>query len=899
MRLPELLDGLIRGLLPEAFAEEVVGDLREGYSRRARRNRLAAALWWLREVLTLRPVALWRQARRLRRRGVRPELSPVTAGSGLWAKEFRIAVRSLWRRPTQSAVGVLTLVASVGAATLVFSVLEGVLLRPLPYPSGERLYEVWGTSAAAQQSDNSVLREAWNRRPISQAMLAAWRKSAPAVESVAGYLGTKVRWDDGAAPVEVAGAWVLPGFFATLGLRPVVGSVPGDATLASGGDVVVLSERFWASRYGRDPGVLGRTVRLDGRVVTVVGVMPAALVLPSGELDWWMPLPAALAAQRDLTIFRGVLRLRSGIRATVARQQLAVATEGLAGSNPVYRGMGARLVPLRDEIVAPVREGLTYSFWTVVLVTLIACVNLTSLVVARGARRRPELAMRAALGASRASLVGAMLTETVVICLVGGSLGLLASALSIHPLVRFLMSAVPGFPRADNVGINLPVLAFTLALTVGTALLAGAVPAWVVSKRSPWEALREGPRSRGGRGVRRIQRGLLFLDAMMAVALLAAAGLLTRSSLYASAVDAGFDRAVAFLAIRPSQERDSTGAEAQATGARVAERIGALPGVAVVGRASALPSMGSSQLNLVWLTGQPPASGTPIPTVAVDSGYFAALRIPIVAGRSFQAGDGPDVEPVVVVSQSLGRKLFGGENPLGRTIMLGKDTRLEGGQLAAAEGEAARIVGVARDVRELAVILDPDPLLYRPLAQTSTRDQVIVARGSGPTAALATAARRQALAADPDLLVSDAGVLARAVLRPLAGVKLRTALALVLAGLAVLLTLVGIHGVVAYVVSDRAHEIGVRMALGALPLGESVRMVGVALWPVLLGGLVGLAAAGGLSGILREILFGVSQTDPLTYGAVLLLLVGMAALSAWVPARRAAAVDPVRILNRD
>lgn len=808
---------------------------------------------------------------------------------------LRSAGRALARHPLHSLVAIITLVLSVGAATVVFSILEGVLLRPLPYPHSDRLYLVYGTDESWRSASNDFMRKVWDRQNVSRAMVDAWRTSPSTLEDVGAFVAGSLRWDDGEGPLQADGAWVLPGFFSTLGAQPLLGRLPSRDEMASGAQVVVIGERLWASRYGRSPGVLGRTVSLEGSSSTIIGVVPTDFAIPSESSRWWAPLPAEFARRQDVSVLRGIVRVAPAAERATVDAELAGSVRALAASNPAYAGKGARVASLADEVVANVRQGITLVFWAVVLVTLIACVNLTSLVVARSTRRRGELALRAALGAGRGSLVGATLGETVLLCAVGGGLGLIAATLLLHPLVGFLVETVPGFPRTGEIHVDLPVLFFALSLTVATALLAGAVPAWIASKRSPWEALQEIRRSRGARGVRLTQRALLFLESGLAVVLLVGAGLLTRSALLVSEVDPGFERDVAFVKLEPQRDRYPTVAEAQALGERAADGVAAVPGVGSVGRASTLPSLGGARLALAWTQGGSPNDAATLETVAADSGYFTTLGIPVLEGRTFDAGDRPEGEAVGLVSETLARQMFGTGNPVGKLL------RTTNGAQAPDEADAqtVRVVGVVGDVRQLALVVDPDAILYRPLAQSAVRDQFVVARGSGPSAAFVQRARRRVLSEDPNLLVSDAGTLGRAVLRPLAPMRTRTLFVVILSGLAVALTMVGIYGVVAYVVSDRVQEIGVRMALGARASGESARMVGVALGPVLLGGVTGLVGAAALSGILGDTLFGVGPLDPETYGVVLAFLVALAAAAAWLPARRAATVDPVRVLNEE
>jgi putative ABC transport system permease protein len=899
--LPRWVRSFVAVVVPAEFSDDLLDDLEEGWRRRRDAGRRAYS-WLLAELARTPWLGLRRQARRLRRHGARAaKQAPRVRGGGSIGTGLRIAARSLLKRPGYASVAILTLATSIGAATLVFSVLEGVLLRPLPYPDGDRLHRIFGTNEAWREAEQEVLRDSWNRLSLAEEIIDRFRGSIAGIVAVGGYAPTSVRMDDAGDPVELSGAWVLEGFFDVLDMAPLVGRLPDRIELAAGARVVVIGERLWASRWGRDPDVLGRSVTLDEEAYTIVGVMPADFAVPNEVVRWWAPLPDDFADGRlDLAIFHPLVRLGEPASREATGRELDEAIAAVARDNPSYAGMGARLQPLAELLVAEVRDGIKLLFWAVLVVALIASVNLANLVIARGARRRGELAMRAALGASRNQLVWSMLAETSVICLVGAGLGVVIATQLLEPFLALLARATPGFPRADNVELNATVLAFSIGVTVLTATLSGLLPALAASRRSPWEALQHGKRSGGGRGTRRTQRTLLVVEAALAMVLLALAGLLTRGALHVAAIDPGYEtERVAYLRLRTSPERYSSGAEAEALGATLEERIARLPGIQATARTSSLPGLGGADGKLLWRLGARMEDAPLTWAAYVSPGYFEAMDIPVLIGRTFTEADGPDDAPVVVVSELFAERNFPGEDPLGQTILMGSGERMQGGDVVADGEEEMTVVGVVGDVRQLVVFMEPDPGVYRPIAQTSGNDPILVLRTTERAAEVLPAARDEVRAVDSDLLVLEADVLRTSMRRLLGGLELRLVLIVALAGLAVFLTVVGIYGVVAYVVSEQLHEIGLRMALGARSGGEAKRMLLHALKPVLAGGLLGLGGGYAASGLVESGLFGVSALDPLTYVFGLLALSVVTVLAAWLPARRAATVDPMRVLNDD
>lgn len=817
---------------------------------------------------------------------------------GNYGLSVKVAVRALIGRPGYTVVMLATLIASVGSATLVFSVLEGVLLRPLPYAEADRIYRLYGTNPAWREAEQEVLRDSWDQLEVSRDVIEAVRTDVTGIESIGGVDPTDALWYDGGAPARLQGGWITPGFLSTLRLDPVLGRLPSDDEVTAGEPVLVLSESLWTRRYGRDPDILGRSVALDETTHTVVGVLSAAFDVPSSASEWWAPWGPDFAEGRtDIAVFEAYIRLAGDGDAAAVGERLHSAATGLAESNPGYRNMGVRTSRLDEEAVSDVRDGIHLLFLAVGVIVLIASVNLANLVVARGARRRPELAMRAALGADRGSLIWDTMAETVVLCVVGGTLGVLVATQLIDPFLALLTRAADAFPRTENVSVNGLVLAFALGVTLLTAVLAGLLPAIAASRRAPWEAMQGGRRT-GGRTARRTQYGLLTVEAGLAIVLLVIGGLLIRSAWHVVSVDPGFEaQSVAFISLETSSARYESEAEVEQLGGALEARMRRLPGVVSVARTTSLPALGSADGDLIWRTEQNADEGTLVWSSGVSGDYFRTVGIPLVSGRSFVPSDGEGAEPVVIVSELFAERFFPGEDPVGRSLKQGKGTRMEAGGVVADGEITMTVVGVVSDIRQLALVLEPDPMIYRPIAQAGGEPHLVV-RTTEPPREVLEAMRTEVLAEDPGLLIQEVDVLQRAARRVLGALGVRTVLLVALAAIAAFLTVVGIYGVVAYVVSDRVHEIGLRIALGARSSGETGRIVRFALRPIAVGAVLGVCGAWAATRLVEGSLFGVEPIDLPTFGTVVVVLLGVAAMGAWIPARRATAVDPMRVLSR-
>lgn len=887
-------------LVPGDFREALVGDVVEGFARERRRGRRRAALWLLTEMARTPYLGLWRQSRRgvpSRATGSGSRQPKRRWGDGM-GTTLKIAARMLVRRPGFAGVAVATLALSVGAATLIFGLLNAVLLQPLPYPQPDRLYQVYGTNTAWRDGDQAFLKAAWDRAPISATMAEAWREQG-AVQVGTFQPGSRTtRVAEGPAE-PLSGALVGAHFFETLGVQPLLGRLPTADEVAAAQPVVVIHESLWARDFGRDPEVVGQTLELDGTPYTVVGVMPRTFALPAQGTRWWAPFPQEFADYADATVLSAVVRLGPDATASSAAEAMNAVVDNLATAEPAYEPLGARIVPLREEVLGSVSDGLRLLFAAVCVVVLIACVNLANLVVARGARRMPELAVRAALGAGRGGLVGAVLTEVGLLCLVGVALGVGIAALTLGPLVSFLTAAMPDFPRAQDVSLSLPVLAFAVGVMLLTAVLAGLLPALSVARRAPAEYLRAGKRSGRSLGIRRTQAGLLFAEAGLAMLLLVGAGLLTRSMAHALRLDPGFDsRGIAYLSLQFPEGRFPDDADVVQALGELEGRLARVPQVAGVVEARPLPSLSGNTMTPVRPAGAPADQAGMVLRPSVGPGYFRALSIPLLEGRGFEPADGPGAPPVAVVSASLARQLFGDEDAIGRVIVAADGAVLTGARADVSKETSMRIVGVVGEVRQLAVVREAEPVLYRPFRQSSLRYPTLAVTTEGdPGRALESV--RAAAAEQDGVVIDGVGVYRRQTFHILAPVQLRTVLLAALAGLAAVLAMVGIYGVVSYVVSDQRREIGIRMALGARAGSETGRMIGQALLPSLAGAALGLAVASAVSRVLESSIFEISHLDPLTYALAFSLLVAVATMAAWWPARRAARVEPVTALNED
>lgn len=808
-------------------------------------------------------------------------------------QDLRFGLRMLRKNPGFTVVAVLTLALGIGANTAIFSVVDAVLLNPIPYPQPDRvvsLYVTWPTYPHAAFSYPNFLDVQREARSLSG--LAAWR-----VDSFA-LTGTS-------EPEELRGEMTTGNFFSLLGVQPILGRTfrPDDDRLGAA-PVVVLGEGLWKRRFAADPQVVGKSITLNGKDYTVIGVIPSDvhflrfqdsffddLFLPVGQ--WDNPL---LRDRRFSLGLRVVGRLRPGVALAQAQAEIGEIAKNLDAQYPTEnKGMGLGAISFKDELIYPMRPALVLLWGAVALVLLIACANVANLLLVHSARRKQEFAIRAALGASGTRLVRQLLIESILLAAIGGALGIALASWGTGALLRLFPASLPAVAR---VAMNSRVLFFGVALCVATGILFGALPAIRVSRAGLHDELKEGGRGASG-SHHRTQRAFGATQIGLALVLLVAAGLLIRSLTNIWAINPGFnpENLLAFnVAFSPGNLANSE--KTHAVLRLLNERLSSVPGVEAVGlNLGDLPLEGDSEVPF-WPDEKPkPAQARSWPTAityTVSSDYFKAMGIPLVRGRLFTEQDaaGPGV---VLVDEDFAKGIFPGEDPVGKRIDFGI-------------GRPVEIVGVVGHVKQFG--LDSDaaaPVHYQmygsyrslsgPLLPIAASSTWVVVRAPLPVSALLGNLRRQIGEVDSGAAVYDVRSMNAIVSESLAGRTFSMTLLAIFAAIALLLAVIGIYGVVSYSVAQRTHEIGVRMALGAqrrdilrivLGQGGGMALAGVAL---------GFVASLGLTRLMKSLLFGVSATDPLTFAAVIVILLAVALLACWIPARRAMRVDPMVALR--
>jgi len=800
-------------------------------------------------------------------------------------QDVRFALRQLRRNPAFTAIALITLALGIGANTAIFSVVRGVLLRDLPYAESDRVIRVYSTVNGGQTS-------------ASPADFTDWRRQARSFSALAASYESTVSLTGNGAAERFTQARVSANLFELLGVQPTVGRA-----FAAGEDVegaprvAILSDGIWRSRFGGDAAIIGKAITLDGYPTTVIGVAPADMRYPS-PVDMWL---TTRFSQRDVSdSSRGsrwidvVGRLARGVTPEQAQREMAAVALRLAAQDPRHdAGVGTRLVPLRDDIVGDVRAPLIVLLAAVGFVMLIACANVASLMLGRTAARESEIALRMALGAGRSRLARQMLTESVSLALIGGTLGLVLATWG----TRLLLALAPtDIPRLYDVRVDAPVLLFTLGATALAALLFGTIPALHASAGELAMTLREGNRgSRSRPGSARARGALVVAEITLALMLLVGAGLLLRSFARLRDVNPGFQAArVSTFSVTLSSDKYETLAQQRAFGNALLEEVHHIPGVDSAAVTFGLPLSGQSFQLTFDVAGRdaPPPNAEPRAQVRVVSpGYFATVGVPVVRGRSFTAADRAGGQRVLLISQETARRFFPGEDPIGKRLTFGWR---QGGERLAGE-----IIGIVGDVRQRSLRADLTPHVYVAFDQWPLDELTVVMRTRGDPAAPLRAAQATVARLDRDLPVYDAFTLETMVDRSLGQPRFYVTLLTVFACLALVLAIVGIYGIIAYTVQQRTREIGIRIALGA----STERVVGM----VVRRGLA-LAAAGvvfgsvgayALSRVLRSLLYGVGERDPVTFVGVAALLGISAVAASWIPARRAARVDPLTAMRAE
>jgi predicted permease len=778
---------------------------------------------------------------------------------------------------------------AVGATTAVFSVVNGILLEPLPFPDAGRLVRVWGTKGGWMDSPRPQLRTFATHFPFSVPTFNDLQEGNRSFSAVGAYSGQSLTFMTEGRPEILRGQRVTSGLFRALGVEPTLGRYLLPEDDRPGADpVVVLSYGTWRDDFGADPGVVGRGLHLGADTRIVVGIMPAGFSLPGSNDAFWTSLPESeKVGERDSRSFSVVGRLRPGVTLEAARSEMDAIMKGLAEAYPDTQGdLGVRLESYLDSVVGDVRATLLLLLGAVVLVLVIACANIAGMLSVLGLARRRELAIKAALGAGSGRLARSRLVESVLPAGVGGVGGVALAAVALPALVSLLP---PDLPRRDDVSMSGMVLAFGLGVTLLTAIVVALVPSLQAGRVEPGSTLRESGRGFAGGGGAKLRSAFVVAEVALAFVLLVGAGLLGNSFERLWHVDRGFDtEGLVEAVVYPDPAHYPEAADRARFAAELRERLSAIPG-ARVSATSQVPLSGSTSSTtfLVDRSGAPPDSARGVLISAVLDNYFSVMRIPLLEGRPLRDTDDAEAPRVAVVNEAMAREYWPGRSALGQRIRRGRDSETW-----------ATVVGIAGNVRHMGLDTPVEPKVYVPAPQArgSEPDSWVI-RAPSNLSAVAGLVRDAVAEISPDTPVWRTQVLQERVARSVAVPRFRALLVLGLAGMAAILALLGVYGMTSFVVSRRTREIGVRMALGSEPGAVVRRVLSGALRLTALGLALGLAVAIPASGLVSGFLFQIAPTDPLTFGTTALAVVVVSTMAAWLPARRAASVDPVRVLK--
>jgi predicted permease len=812
-------------------------------------------------------------------------------------QDIRYALRMLAKSPGFTTVAVLTLALAIGANTALFSVVNGVLLNPLPYPHSEQLVTLH------ESKPN------FNTGSISYPNFLDWQKENQTLSSMAVSRPYSFSLTNLGEAVQIRGQFVTSDFFSILGVKPVMGRtfLPADNQIGAP-PVAMISAGFWKQKLSGAPDVIGKSLTLDGREFTIIGVIPSDFDLKVDSFsssDVYAPVVHwnnNLLFDRGAGLgFHGIGRLKADTSLAQARADFAGVTKNLAAAYPeVNKGIGASLIPFQQRMLGDAKGALLGLLCAVGFVLLIACANIANLLLARSNQRTREFAVRAALGAAKARLIRQLLTESILLGVVGGACGLLLATWGTHAALKALPDALP---RSGEVGIDLRVLAFTASIALLAGILFGLVPALKISRTNPHDGLKE--RGRGASSAKKgAHRILVVVEMALALVLLVGAGLTLRSLVQLWNVNPGFNpQNVMFFSFSLSPSSLMTTPAAIRAGFRAGEAsIAATPGVRAASMSwGAFPMSGDDEW-LFWLDGKPkPTTRNEMNWVidyVVDPDYLKIMQTPLRTGRFFTPQDDENAPKVVVVDEVLAHKYFGNENPIGKRLFL------EIGQ----SEFPAEIVGVAGHVKQWGLDSDDNESLrsqlYFPFMQLpdgvmalSPMGMGAVVRSKGPQAGLFDAIRHSVQQVNSEQVVASAQTMDEIISGSTAGDRFAMILLGSFAGLALLLSSLGIYGVVSYLVEQQTREFGIRIALGARPSDVMHLVLGDGAKMALVGVGLGVVAALGLTRFLTSILYGVSPTDPVTFAAVAMILTAVALAACYIPARRAMRVDPMVALR--
>jgi len=805
-------------------------------------------------------------------------------------QDLRYAARILRKSPAFTAAAVLTLALSIGANTAIFSVVNAVLLRPLPFRNPDRLVMVWEDLAFMGFPQNTP----------APANFVDWKYRNHVFEDMAAMHGNLMNLTGDGQPEEVEVKIVTANFFPLMGIRPVVGrTFLPEEDRAGGPRVILLSRGLWVRRYGANPQIVSKTIQLSGEKYTVIGVLPPGFDFPD-PVDVWVPMAfsAEQWRQRDSHFLEVVARLRDGVTVEHARAEMAGIAKQLEHEYPDSNTrVGTVVIPLHDQFAGNLRYGFILLLATVGGVLLIACANIANLLLARAAGRQREMAMRIALGARRIRLVRQVLTESVLLASLAGFIGVLLASWTFEFLTKLIPLPLAG---TTTVGLNGPVLSFSVVVAMAAGILFGLAPACHISSGAIAETLKQGGRGAAGSGGGRLRGSLVVVEVSLVVILLIGTGLMLQTLFHLQQIDPGF-RPEHVLTMRTSLSASERSKYQDLKNRvdfyqRVLTGVTALPGVVTAGYTTFLPFTNGGGTSGFAIEGKPTPPGGPYNDAnhrIVTPGYLQAIGARVIAGRGIQESDGPDSPPVALINQTMARQYWPGEDPMGRRFKLGGDS---------SPTPWMTIVGIVGDIRQMGLDVPARPEMFFSYRQPAANfgyftPRDLAVRVAGDLLSLAPAIRKVIAAVDKDQPVSKVQPMQALLSAEVADRRLQLQLLGSFAALALVLVSLGIYGVLAYAVRQRTPEIGVRMALGARQqdilrsvMGSGARLIGTGL-------AFGLAGAWMLTRLIRSLLYGVSASDPATFigSSLLFLLIGLGAC--YFPARRAARVDPTMALR--
>ncbi len=826
--------------------------------------------------------------------------------------DLRFGLRMMVRNPVFSLIAVVTLALGIGANTAIFSVVDAVLLRPLPYPNADRLVFLWSTmNAQGVPQSGSALPD-----------YHGWRDQNKTFDGLGGfYYGDFNLATENEAPERIQGAFITANLFQLLQVSPALGRsfLPEEEQFGRH-RVVLLSDKLWQRRFGGAPNIVGREIRLGGATYTIAGVMPRGMPffdnLP--EVELWTPIAFEKddnLGTRNNHFINLVGRLKPGVTVAQAQSDVSAIAQAIAEIAPENKGVGALIVPLQEQLEGDSRMALLVLLGAVGFVLLVACVNVANLLLARASARSKELAIRASLGASRARIVRQVIVECLPLALIGGVCGALLATWGIDLISTLLPDSLP---RGNEIGVNARVLGFTFGLALLTIVMFGLLPALQAAHTDLRDSMNEG--GGPGFGTRkqgRVRRVLIVAEVALALVLLVGSGLMLRTFIKLRQVDVGFNaRNVITMRVplpdakypvplTASDPRDPGGL---AFSDQLLARVSSVPGVQAATIATVFPlGAGQEWGKLLSIEGHAaPSSLDQVPVVRfalISNDYFNTFGIPVRQGRAFNNSDKSNSQPVAIVNETLVKRFFGSEDPIGKTIWMGAPEHLLPPDAQTPENRAIRrtIVGVVSDVKGRSLNQETPALVYSPLNQYRregwTNTLMLAVQTTMPPETIVGAIREQVRLLDPDQPITNVRTMDDLLSRALSSAKFSLWLLGLFAVLGLLLAAIGIYGVMVTAVMQRTHEIGLRMALGAQTRDVMWLVIRQGMAPVLIGVVAGLGAAIGLTRLMSTLLFEVSATDPLTLALITVLLTVVALIACYIPARRATKVDPLVALR--